>query len=96
MNSPSENSPFSKGYPEGTGYLQPPLSQKGNIQITLNGEKTEIAAGTSLQKLLEDLKLKPQLVAVELNEKIIRRAAYSMTTLSEGDQIEILQMIGGG
>ena len=66
------------------------------MKITLNGKETEIAQSTTLSKLLGDLKITPQMVACEINSKIIRRTEYPRTRISEGDQIEILQMIGGG
>lgn len=66
------------------------------MQIVLNGKKIEIPDATSIQKLLEDLKIKPQMVACEVNSKIVRKNFYTSTQLSEGDRVEILQMIGGG
>ena len=42
------------------------------------------------------MKIQPELVACELNLKIIRRAQYAETLLKEGDELEILQMISGG
>ena len=65
-------------------------------KIVLNGKETEIAENITLSKLLENLKISPQMVACEINAKIIRRAQYPQTPISEGDKIEILQMIGGG
>lgn len=66
------------------------------MKIILNGKETEVSEGLTLQKLLQDMKIEPQLVACELNLKIIRRKDYGAQALTEGDQVEILQMIGGG
>ena len=66
------------------------------MKIVLNGKETEIAESTTLSNLLGDMKVTPQMVACEINSKIVRRAEYPKTLISEGDQIEVLQMIGGG
>ena len=66
------------------------------IKIILNGKEAEIEPGTSLSKLLERMKIIPEMVACEMNQRIIKRNEVAKTILSEGDEIEILQMIGGG
>jgi sulfur carrier protein len=66
------------------------------MKITLNGKETEIEPAITLQELLSHLKMTPELVACELNLQIVKRSQYAHTALSEGDQLEILQMIGGG
>ena len=35
-------------------------------------------------------------VAVEHNGRIVERAAFERVTLDEGDQVEIVRMVGGG
>jgi thiamine biosynthesis protein ThiS len=68
-----------------------------NSIIQLNGKEKELpSTPITIAQLLEELKLNPQTVVCELNLKIIKRADYPATTLSEGDQLEILQMMGGG
>ena len=69
---------------------------KDKIGITLNGKPSEISGGLTLAGLLEEMKITPQMVACELNLRIVRRAEHPNTPIAEGDQIEILQMIGGG
>ena len=69
---------------------------KDKIKIILNGKPAEIKGDLTLSGLLDDMKIVPELVACELNQRIVRRKEYSTTVITEGDQIEILQMIGGG
>ena len=66
------------------------------MKITLNGKETNIQNQKSIRELLQDLKIQPELVALELNQTIVRRKDFALTPIAEGDKIEILQMIGGG
>ncbi len=66
------------------------------MKVTVNGEPTELEAATTLGKLLEQLKLKPELVVVELNLNILKRDQVPQSVLKEGDQVEIVHFVGGG
>jgi thiamine biosynthesis protein ThiS len=66
------------------------------IEIDLNGKKEHIQNGLSLKSLLDSMGVNSNLVACELNLKIIRRANLDQTALKPGDTLEIIQMIGGG
>lgn len=49
-----------------------------------------------MASLLAELELDPSQVAVERNRDIVPRAQYAQTTLSDGDQLEIVTFVGGG
>ncbi len=66
------------------------------MKIQLNGKPAEIKDGMTLKELLEQMQIKPELVACEVNLQIVRRKDCAERKIAEGDQIEILQMIGGG
>ena len=66
------------------------------MTIFLNGKETEVDESFTILDLVKQVKLPPELVACELNLKIIKRSDYSSVKISAGDRIEILQMIGGG
>ena len=66
------------------------------MNITVNGEKTQIAAATSVAGLLEALELEPKKIAVERNLEIVPKSQYQDTALADGDRIEIVQFVGGG
>ncbi len=66
------------------------------ITIELNGEPYPVEAGTVLVGLLEELKLKPKRVAVEINQTVVPKADYERTTLCEGDHVEVINFVGGG
>jgi cysteine synthase A len=64
--------------------------------IYLNGKKEEVADGMSLSGLLEAKKIKPEIVTVELNEKIIEKDSYPKIALSLNDRVEFVYYMGGG
>jgi sulfur carrier protein len=66
------------------------------LQIQVNGEQQEVSEGLQLLKLLTDLKLRADQIAVELNNEVLRRAAWAATTLQPGDRVEIVHFVGGG
>lgn len=46
--------------------------------------------------LLARLEIDPRGVAIERNLAIVKRDAYATTPIDEGDQIEIVNFVGGG
>ncbi|NGZ98982.1 MAG: thiamine biosynthesis protein ThiS [Nitrospira sp. WS110] len=65
------------------------------MQVKINGKPEEIQAGTVLD-LLNTKKIEPQMVAVEVNDKVLERDDLATTHLHEGDQVEFLFYMGGG
>ena len=72
------------------------LSRAGAVQIQVNGEQHEVQDAATVAQLLADLGLASRHVAVELNLKIVPRTAHDETTLSSGDALEIVTLVGGG
>ena len=68
----------------------------GQLSVTLNGERREFAARTTVAELLALIGLDTRKVAVERNEEIVPRSAYAATHLASGDALEIVHFIGGG
>ena len=66
------------------------------MNIIVNGNETHIAEGAVIGDLITSLALNPQRLAVELNRRIIRRAEWDSTRISEGDTVEIVHFVGGG
>ncbi len=66
------------------------------ISISLNGDPLEVPAGVTVHSLLEHLRIEPSRVAVERNRVIVRRPDWASTPVLDGDQIEIVQFVGGG
>ncbi len=65
------------------------------MRVTINGKPEEVAGGTVLE-VLKTKDVEPQMVAVELNAKILGRDELGSTALKEGDALEILFYMGGG
>jgi len=66
------------------------------MKLIINGEDRDFASPLTLAALLEQLGMKQDRVAVELNRNIAAREAWARTELSEGDQLEIVHFVGGG
>jgi thiamine biosynthesis protein ThiS len=66
------------------------------LLVIINGEERNIEDGLKVSDLVPLLELKAERLAIEVNRKIIRRAAWQLTPLAESDKIEIVQFVGGG
>ena len=66
------------------------------MRIRLNGEAHELAGPVSISALLAALDIDPRRVAVEHNLVVVRRDAYGSTVVSDGDEVEIVNFVGGG
>ena len=66
------------------------------MEVVVNGEKRDLPEGTTVSGLLELLAIAPERVVVELNLTILKRAQGPVTVLKGGDQVEIVQFVGGG
>ena len=66
------------------------------MELFVNGKKQELPEGLTVTALLTQLKVVPERVVVEVNLDILKRAQFPQVTLQPGDQVEIVQMIGGG
>jgi len=66
------------------------------MEIRLNGKAREVAEGTTVRRLLDELGLHPMRVAVQQNQDIIKRDRYSEVVLQPGDAVEILTIMAGG
>lgn len=67
------------------------------MQIIYNGQPRVLADTTlTLADLVLELGLRPQLVAVEVNGELAPRTKHALHTISEGDKIEIVTLVGGG
>jgi thiamine biosynthesis protein ThiS len=66
------------------------------ISIVVNGESQTAPEGQTILGLLQQLKIDPERVAVELDRRIVKQPCWGETTLDAGAQIEIVQFVGGG
>ena len=66
------------------------------MTIRLNGDLFEVAGPLTITALLAQLNIDPRLVAVEHNVEVVKRARYDTTMVNEGDEVEIVNFVGGG
>lgn len=66
------------------------------MEITVNGAPRELEAGTTVAQLLRVLKMQPKYVAVERNLELLPRREHEACVLQEGDQLEVVTLVGGG
>jgi thiamine biosynthesis protein ThiS len=59
----------------------------------MNGEPREIESGTTVARLL---KMQPRFLAVERNFELVPRTRHAECVLADGDQLEIVTLVGGG
>ena len=71
------------------------LAKIVTMKIVINGQE-QILAPITLALLIEQLGMKQDRVAVELNRDIVPRAKWTETNLAEGDRLEIVHFVGGG
>ncbi len=64
--------------------------------LIINGEDRDVAENTTLLELLTTLAMNPKTVVVERNGEVIPRETYADVRLQEGDQLELVRLVGGG
>lgn len=66
------------------------------LSITLNGEKRTFPQALTLEALLAQLSIQKERVVVEHNLEIVPKDALGTRVMKDGDEIEIVQFVGGG
>jgi sulfur carrier protein len=66
------------------------------MRVTVNGEATEVPAGTSVVALLASLGIEPRGVAVAVDGEVVTRRTWGERSLSAGERVEILSIAQGG
>lgn len=66
------------------------------MKIVLNGDPLDVPGPVTIAGLLERLEIDARRVAVERNLVVLKRALFDTTEISDGDQIEIVNFVGGG
>ena len=66
------------------------------VKLTVNGKKEEIETDMTVGRLLENRKIRPEVVTVELNDEIVDRDKYPVIQLKNGDVLEFIYFMGGG
>jgi sulfur carrier protein len=71
-------------------------SVTGAVTVRVNGKELQLPRGASVASLLAKLDVSTPRVAVERNREIVPKALYAATSLVEGDELEVVEFVGGG
>jgi thiamine biosynthesis protein ThiS len=66
------------------------------LRITLNGDPHDLSGPLTVNDLLAQLQIDARRVAVEHNLIVLKREAFDRTTVKDGDEVEIVNFVGGG
>ncbi|TWU39892.1 sulfur carrier protein ThiS [Novipirellula aureliae] len=66
------------------------------ISITVNGQPVEIETTMSVKQMLNTIEVPPNYLAVEVNADVVVREDYATTMINDGDEVELVTLVGGG
>jgi len=66
------------------------------MQLIINGEPREFSDSLTLSGLMDQLGMRGDRLAVELNRDIVPRQRWAETLLRDRDRLEIVHFVGGG
>jgi thiamine biosynthesis protein ThiS len=66
------------------------------LKLIVNGEDKQFDAPLTLEGLIQNLGVRKETVVAEVNRKIVQMDRRSSLSLADGDQIELIQFVGGG
>ncbi len=66
------------------------------LTLSLNGDAITIDPTSTLSLLLDQQGYQAQKIAVAINGEFVPRSQYSDITINEGDQVDVIQAVGGG
>lgn len=66
------------------------------MKIRVNAADHEAPAEATVADLIAQLGMNPKFVAVELNQQLAPRKRHAEIRLTEGDEVEIVTLVGGG
>jgi thiamine biosynthesis protein ThiS len=66
------------------------------MNVIINGESKRFDSATTLADLIDQLGMKPDRVAVELNRELVPRERWATTWVADGNRLEIVHFVGGG
>lgn len=66
------------------------------MRVTVNGNPQQTDRGATVKQLLEQLDTPADQVAVEVNRELVPRARHATHQLDDGDEVEVVRLVGGG
>lgn len=66
------------------------------IRLTINGESHSLPSPLTVRDLCVHFGVDPAVAAIERNRVIVVRTHFESTLLADGDELEIVTLVGGG
>ena|ERR1035438_1552152 len=67
-----------------------------SLKLLINGENKEFGDGISLEEVILQLGVRKETVVAEVNRRIVQNHERAQWRMAEGDQVELIQFVGGG
>lgn len=67
-----------------------------SFMVLVNGSEHPLPEGTTVETLLDQLGVVTRHVAVELNRQVVPRSEHATRVLHQGDELEVVTLVGGG
>ena len=68
----------------------------GSLSIRVNGEHRRVMGPMNVAEMLREIGLDPGRVAVERNLGVVPRSLFAKVGVEDGDDYEIVHIVGGG
>ena len=66
------------------------------IQVTINGKPVALQSSMTVERLLSTVEVPPNYLAVEVNEEVVPREQHAQYMVVDGDDVEVVTLVGGG
>lgn len=66
------------------------------MEVKVNGKTQSFQSAVTLQDVVEFFGIESKRMAVELNEKLVKRSEWKNTEIRANDRLELLEFVGGG
>ncbi|MDB4676898.1 sulfur carrier protein ThiS [bacterium] len=66
------------------------------VEITVNGQAVNLPSPMTLEEVLKRVDVPPNYLAVEVNAEVIPREEHSSHSIGNGDELEVVTLVGGG
>ena len=66
------------------------------MNITVNVLLVQIEKSMTVDQVLDNVDVPPNYLAVELNGEVVPREEYTRCVVNEGDNLEVVTLVGGG
>jgi len=66
------------------------------MTLKINGENKDMAEGSSLLAIMQELKIEEKVMAAAVNMNIVKKDNWNEYKPKDGDVLELLHFVGGG